>query len=121
MSGLFREIPTVKLGEELDDFEFIPATFVDLDHAPDLKPFVVKVSKPNNITQNVVAVVGALMMKREGELSHAVMVTGSEQFVKAKLEDIFLVDADLEAPDKKNMNEPDFDLAATMANYSERF
>ena len=121
MSGLFREIPTVKLGEELDDFEFIPATFVDLDNAPDLKPFVVKVSKPNNITQNVVAVVGALMMKREGELSHAVMVTGSEQFVKAKLEDIFLVDADLEAPEKENMNEPDFDLVATMANYSERF
>ncbi len=120
MSGLFREIPTVKLGEKLDDFEFIPATFVDLDYAPDLKPFVVKVSKPNGTTQNVVAVVGALIMKRRDQLDYALMVTGHEKVVKAKLEDIFLVVADMEAPDKQNINEPDFDLAATMADYSKR-
>jgi hypothetical protein len=117
MSGLVQVIPTYKLGQELPGFEGWPAALPILVDAEDLEPFVVKEEQPDGSPKYIVAVVGALMMEKPGKLDHALMVTGHKKVVVAELDDIFVITAHLDYPEKEEDTDSDFDIDVTMDHY----
>jgi hypothetical protein len=99
-----------RLGQILDVFDGRPATVSDLEGSATLQAFVVKVHQPDGSSQYQVAVIGAISLSSPGKLKEAIMAIGHEMTVNAKLEDIFVLDADLYGPSN-------FDIDATMDDY----
>ncbi len=113
MSGTEDTIVGYRLGQILDGFDGYPATVADLERTANLQAFVVKVHQPDGSSQFQVAVVGAILLSSPGNLKDALMVIGHKMTVHAKLEDIFVVDADLYVP-------CNFDINVTMDDYYEK-
>jgi hypothetical protein len=113
MSGSGDTIVEYRLGQVLDGFDGRPATVSDLERSVNLQAFVVKVHQPDGSSQYQVAVIGAISLSSERILEDAIMAIGHEMTVHAKLEDIFVVDADLYGP-------CNFDINETMDDYYER-
>ncbi len=113
MSDTQDTVVAYRLGQILDGFNGHPATVSDLERTANLQAFVVKVHQPDGSSQYQVAVVGAILLSSERILKDALMVIGHKMTVHAKLEDIFVVDADLYGP-------CNFDTNETMDDYYER-
>ncbi len=130
MSGLVPE--TYKLGQKLEgvcEWDLYPATLAHLEDAEDVDPFVVKVAKKEDgedaSPEFIMAIIGALIMKKKGELDFAMMIigtpteTGHDYVLEVDLKDIYLINCRFRYP-KKMLDGQRFNVEAIMDHYSRR-